>query len=232
MKATSSPVFSNQTGVNLKLENAVRRHLLTKYRKPISLQSRLVFDSVLCRLRERKDSQSRRANLILDIGCGTGDSTFLLAERNPNSMILGSDKSSMRMGKAQSRLTRSPRNNVCFLQIENADLVLLLEEYQILSDETYLLYPNPWPKAEHLTRRWHAHPIFPHLIAISSRLILRTNWKIYAEEFATSLCLATGSIVTVDNIKLTSPPLSAFERKYAESGHALYYVSWEKILAD
>ena len=47
----------------------------------------------------------------------------------------------------------------------------------------YLLYPNPWPKKKHLQRRWHGHPVFPSILELGGELELRTNWKIYADEF-------------------------------------------------
>ena len=47
----------------------------------------------------------------------------------------------------------------------------------------YLLYPNPYPKSQHLKRRWHGHPVFPILLGLGGKLILRSNWNIYCEEF-------------------------------------------------
>jgi len=85
----------------------------------------------------------------------------------------------------------------------------------------FLLYPNPWPKAAHLKRRWHGHPVFPELLALSGRLELRTNWRIYAEEFrvAAGICgIAAAPVVSFS----VQSPLTPFERKYAESGHELH----------
>ena len=85
----------------------------------------------------------------------------------------------------------------------------------------FLLYANPWPKAAHLKRRWHGHPVFPELLALGGRLELRTNWRIYAEEFrqAAGICGIQAPPVVSFSVLL---PLSPFERKYAESGHRLY----------
>ena len=47
----------------------------------------------------------------------------------------------------------------------------------------YILYPNPYPKSQHLKRRWHGHPVFPILLSLGGNLILRSNWNIYCEEF-------------------------------------------------
>jgi len=88
----------------------------------------------------------------------------------------------------------------------------------------FLLYPNPWPKPGHLRRRWHAHPVFPDLLQLGGRLELRSNWAVYAEEFAVAVNHALGT--RVQPMRLAgSDDLSPFERKYRASGHALYSVA-------
>jgi tRNA G46 methylase TrmB len=125
---------------------------------------------------------------------------------------------------------------------------LLADELIVTSDwvieKHFLLYPNPYPKPHHLLRRWHGHPVFPTLLRLSASLEVRTNWHLYAEEFALAVQVAqqiateqaqrTGSQNarylprTYRAINWTletfSPaaPITAFERKYASSGQTLY----------
>ena len=90
-------------------------------------------------------------------------------------------------------------------------------------DFHFLLYPNPWPKPGQLQRRWHAHPVFPELLALGGQLEMRCNWKIYADEFAFAVSRFLGR--PVEAIRLAvDEPLSPFERKYRDSGHDLYLV--------
>ena len=100
----------------------------------------------------------------------------------------------------------------------------MLLEAGIRPIQHWLLYPNPWPKPAQLARRWHGHPVFPSLLALGGTLILRSNWRIYAEEFALAarLCgAATSAVVSFRPVD----PLSPFERKYAASGHELFQVT-------
>jgi tRNA (guanine-N7-)-methyltransferase len=53
---------------------------------------------------------------------------------------------------------------------------------------------------------------------------MRTNWEVYAREFARAVQLAWGRQVEIGPVEV-SEPLSPFERKYAASGHALFEVS-------
>jgi len=73
-------------------------------------------------------------------------------------------------------------------------------------------------------RRWHAHPIMPYLLSIGQNLELRTNWKIYALEFAWVAQYFLNKKVEVHSW-LPKSPISNFEMKYLKSGHTLYRVN-------
>ncbi len=87
-------------------------------------------------------------------------------------------------------------------------------------DYHYLLYPNPWPKAKHLQRRVHGHASFAWLSGLGGRVELRSNWQLYVEEFGMAMHLA-GRRGYVSRL-MAEFPLTAFERKYRDSGHRLW----------
>ena len=155
--------------------------------------------------------------LVLDSGCGTGASTAVLAAKFPESMVVGVDRSEARL----KRFDKPMAQNMRLIRARAEDFWRLLHDDGIRPAHHFLLYPNPWPKAAHLKRRWHGHPVFPELLAMGGRLELRTNWHIYAEEFrlAAGICGIQAPPVVSFNVE---SPLSPFERKYADSGHRLY----------
>ena len=83
------------------------------------------------------------------------------------------------------------------------------------------LYPNPWPKAEHLKRRWHAHPVFPKILKTTKKIILRTDWEIYAEEFKKTLEIHKYNSLKCSSIKL-SHGISRFEQKFIRQNRKIY----------
>ena len=155
--------------------------------------------------------------LVLDSGCGTGASTALLAAKFPESMVVGVDRSEARLKRFDNPMPQ----NMCLIRARAEDFCRLLCADGIRPANHFLLYPNPWPKAAHFKRRWHGHPVFPELLGLGGRLELRTNWRIYAEEFrhAAGMCGIDAPPVVSFSVTL---PLSPFERKYADSGHRLY----------
>jgi tRNA G46 methylase TrmB len=82
------------------------------------------------------------------------------------------------------------------------------------------LYPNPWPKASQFKRRIHGHGAFPVLARLGGEVELRTNWNVFAEEFAQAAPLIglNGAVETFT----PAEPMTLFERKYRERGHALW----------
>jgi tRNA G46 methylase TrmB len=117
-------------------------------------------------------------------------------------------------------LPQTPAN----LDLVRADLVdywRLMREANIAVARHYLLYPNPWPKIGHLARRWHGHPVFPAMLELGGELECRSNWLIYMDEF----CFAVSRLTQQHAVCQPYFPecaMTPFERKYLNSGHALY----------
>ena len=210
----SNPVSSPQPTIHPRLTEVLARHHSHADQTPIAPFSHANWPQV-------QAFAAAHSSLILDLGCGTGESSQNLAPRYPASGVLGIDRSSVRLRKVPTALA----NNCLHLRGDQYDLLRLMQSNKLRAAKIYLLYPNPSPKPEHLKRRWHAHPIWPTLLSVTDQIELRTNWLIYAEEFAFALraCAWTASLEPVV-IDTANPALSLFEAKYARSGHALWRV--------
>jgi tRNA G46 methylase TrmB len=146
-----------------------------------------------------------------------------LAQRHADALVIGVDKSAHRLqtGARALGVAGSPRNAL-LLRCDVVDFWLLAAAAGWRFAAQYLLYPNPWPKPEHVQRRWPGHPVLPALLACGGTLELRTNWKIYADEWCLALDLAN---IAWHMDCLNEPePLSPFESKYHASAHTLWRV--------
>lgn len=213
--AASRPVSSSQTGAHRLLPHIVAKHAAHAFRKPPAPYSVAAF-------RQFVGAWDRRAAPILDIGCGTGESTCWLARTEPLRLVVGIDQSAARLARAVAR-PRQPANAL-FLRADMVDFWTLLAREGIAPHAQYLLYPNPWPKPSQVMRRWPAHPIFPTVVALGGHIECRSNWQIYVEEFAQAAKLLTGRVAQVQSFT-PDAPLTLFERKYRASGHLLYRAS-------
>lgn len=217
----SRPVHSNQAAPHPRLQAVVARHLRHADRTPAAAYSAEALQQLL-------QAQAARpgAPLVLDTGCGTGDSTLRLAAAHPDALVVGVDQSAVRLARGQRKqASTSPiRSNALLLRADAADLWRLLAQARVRVHRHHLLYPNPWPKAAQLQRRWHAHPAFTALLALGGQLELRTNWLIYAQEMQQALRAAgiSATVQALDAAACARQPASPFERKYALSGHGLW----------
>jgi tRNA G46 methylase TrmB len=211
-------VSSAQDGVHAGLKNQVRRHLATRWSQPLHKPTVEVFE----RLRYSGVLEGNRP-LIFDSGCGTGASTRKLAGMQPRHLVIGVDRSAARLRKSGLRSGLLVDGNHVLARGELATFWRLAYDAGLHPARHLLLYPNPWPKSRHLARRWHAHPVFPWLLALGGEIELRCNWEIYALEFAEAACIATDAEINIKQIR-PGQGMSPFETKYLERGHALYSV--------
>lgn len=217
--ANSRIPVSAQQGVHDSLVALVRRHFEQPFRKPFADYNRVAFERSL-------EAWDGRAPLILDAGCGVGHSTIELARRFPEHFVVGVDQSEDRLLRRKPYPEAMLPRNMVFVRADLVDYWRLLAEAGLRLARHYVLYPNPWPKIGHVARRWHAHPVFPYMLALGGRLECRTNWLVYAEEFAQACSVAMGQPLRHECFEAPSP-LTPFERKYRDSGQALYRVEFD-----
>ncbi|OWY38297.1 SAM-dependent methyltransferase [Xenophilus sp. AP218F] len=216
MRALSRPVHSPQTGPHQRLEEIVARHRAHPFRKPAAEHSRAAYSELMA-------IWDGRAPLVLDTGCGVGLSTLRLARAKPDCLVVGIDQS---LDRLQRRKAESRPDNALLLRADMVDIWMLLAADGARPAEQWMLYPNPWPKPQHLQRRWHGHAVFPVALSLGGRLELRSNWRIYAEEHALALGLLAGRRAAVEAWQ-PEAALTPFEAKYRDSGHALWRVAVE-----
>lgn len=196
---------------------------------------------VLIELMKRARAQGKQ--VILDSGCGTGEST-----RNrvaSEHWVLGVDKSLARLDRGADQGLEIPiwrsanipgpgAIELCIqaggliARAEFTELVAMMFAHDCVVEQLDFIYPNPWPKSQHFGRRWYAHPIWPYALAVSNHVQLRTNWEVYAQEFAYALGQSVEQKADSGGCEAWNvepeEALSAFERKYASAGHPLFRV--------
>ena len=236
---TVRSVTSNQIDIYKNLEAVVRKYAATTFLRPVADHTREAFEMASDFVRSFYGSKATgRLDIVLDSGCGTGESTIHLARKFPNVPVIGIDKSSVRLSKAgnERQLEVSAGAscdvpaNAFWVRAELLDFWRLAldrvqaGEWNVLHHALY--YPNPWPKESEANRRFHLHPIFPVLMRLSPVTELRTNWEIYAREYKEAARIA-GDCLSLNvsaECSAFSPenPETAFERKYQTAGQELY----------
>ena len=197
------------------LAQQVSRHATSVFQKPVTDYNRHAFEASMAAW----DAAGRKP-LVLDAGCGVGLSSLHLARQFPDHFVIGVDQSADRIARNVQWPGAMP-DNVLRIRADLVDYWRLLRSAGMVLARHYLLYPNPWPKKQHLGRRWHGHPLFPTIVALGGAFECRSNWRIYVEECAAALTQLTGMVVPVESHD-AQHPITPFEAKYRASSHPLW----------
>lgn len=127
---------------------------------------------------------NRIAPVIMDIGVGTGDTTFSHAQQHPENNYLAIEVHKPGIG---SLLKKIETNNLANIKIINHDVVEVLRDQ--ISDhslsQVFIFFPDPWPKKRHHKRRLINKNLINILkikLASHGRLHIATDWMDYAEQ--------------------------------------------------
>jgi len=234
----SREIYTNQQGVHDNLERIVLKHLSFEFKKPPAQHTATAFNEVAQHIATKP-----ALPIILDSCCGTGLSSRRIAAEHTNAWVIGIDRSAKRLNKEEQE-TLPP--NCIIVQADCVDFWKLANEAGWQLEKHFLLYPNPYPKSVQLKYRWHGHPALADLLTLGGLLEVRSNWKIYIEEFSEALRLAKQKTAGCEVYEPRKDSLSAgvieanskhpvtrklepaeayltlFERKYHQSGQTLY----------
>ncbi len=208
----SKAIVSNQPGPHEKLADIVKKHLNSRSKKPYQAHTEEAFYEINERVK------NFAGDIILDACCGVGQSTRILAKRYPEALVIGVDKSAHRINRNVETNVQADNYYLIRADLNDFYRMVAAENWQVAKH--FILYPNPWPKAKHIQRRWHGSAVFPEIISIGDEVILRSNWPIYLEEFKQAAQIAgrNGQLSEVND----SEALTPFEAKYKASGQQCF----------
>ncbi|MDN3653463.1 SAM-dependent methyltransferase [Thalassotalea ponticola] len=211
----SKQIITNQPGIHDNLTEIVNKHLTHEFKKPIAEHTRSAFDQV------NELVQRHQGPIILDACCGVGQSSRILASRYPDALVVGVDKSDNRISRNVDDVWQA--DNYVLVRADLNDFYRLVVEANWPVEQHYILYPNPWPKAKHVQRRWHGSAVFGYIVKVGKTLHLRSNWRLYLEEFLHAAQIAgyQGKITEVND----EQPITPFEAKYQASGQTCYQLT-------
>ena len=167
----------------------------------------------------------RRAPLVLEIGCGMGDTTAAIAAGDPDRDFIGIEVYTAGIGSLLRHIDARGLTNLKLIQHDAVEVLRDMVAPASL-DAVHIFFPDPWHKARHHKRRL-IQPAFVSLLA--SRLKpggivhCATDWLPYAEQMlevlsGEPLLQNTG----VDYVPRPSyRPETKFERRGLRLGHPI-----------
>ena len=126
----------------------------------------------------------REAPLVLEIGCGMGETTAAIAAAHPEINFLGCEVFGAGVGALSKRIEEMGLANIRICRHDAIEVVRDMIPENSLAG-VHIFFPDPWRKARHHKRRL-IRPDFTALlasrIALGGYLHCATDWENYAEQ--------------------------------------------------
>tara|TARA_B100000941_G_C28471668_1_gene536772 strand:- start:176 stop:775 length:600 start_codon:yes stop_codon:yes gene_type:complete len=118
----------------------------------------------MCRMKRVGDWKNKNLTPLLDnhnitfinleIGCGHGHWLSTFAKEKPEEVFVGVDLISKRIQKAESKVIKQHIKNLLFYKAEATEFLDFVDPKL---RNTFVMYPDPWPKYRHRKRRLLQH---------------------------------------------------------------------------
>jgi tRNA G46 methylase TrmB len=164
------------------------------------------------------------SEVIFDLGCGVGESSFHLSRIYPNCKVVGVDKSLSRLERNNS-FKSELSTNISLFRGELLDLIPLIYNARksLKIKKIFVLYPNPYPKKHHIKRRFHGSPVSIFLYGIGADLVFRSNWKLYLEEAQLAGKFFKRNSSSINELIISEEDfMTPFEKKFALSNQPIF----------
>ncbi len=178
---------------------------------------------------------SRRADVIVEIGFGMGDSLLQMASSHPENDYLGIEVHKPGVGRLLANIDEQALTN---LKVMRFDAVEVLKN-QIKDGNlkaVYLFFPDPWHKTRHQKRRIVQHDFIQLVrqkLCLHGYFHMATDWEHYARQMLRSMQEAAGfENNALDDGYFPRPeyrPTTKFERRGERLGHGVWDLLFKKI---
>jgi tRNA (guanine-N7-)-methyltransferase len=168
----------------------------------------------------------RRAHRILEIGCGMGETTALIAGQHPQNDYLGIEVHTPGVGSLLKEISTRELSNLRVIQHDAVEVMRDMIAPGALSG-IHIFFPDPWPKKRQQKRRL-IQPEFVRLLAArlgpTGYLHCATDWQDYAEQM---LAVLSGEALLINMANGFTPrppyrPQTKFESRGLRLGHGVW----------
>ncbi len=174
----------------------------------------------------------RNAPRILEIGCGMGETTAIIAAAHPQNDYLGIEVHTPGVGSLLKEIATRELANLRVIQHDAVEVVRDMIPRDSLAG-IHIYFPDPWPKKRHHKRRLVQAPFVAELaarLAPGSYLHCATDWQEYAQQMLEVLGAEPLLANTAAGFapRPDYRPLTKFEQRGQRLGHGVWDVVFER----
>lgn len=175
----------------------------------------------------------RRAPVVLEIGCGMGETTAAIADAHRDTDFVGVEVHGPGVGAILNRIEALALSNLRVVQHDAVEVVdAMIPDGSLAGIHVY--FPDPWPKKRHHKRRL-LKSAFVHALARrlapGGYLHAATDWAPYAEEILATFS-AEPLLANTGQRYAPRPawrPLTKFEARGLKLGHEVFDILFRRV---
>jgi tRNA (guanine-N7-)-methyltransferase len=173
------------------------------------------------------------APCVLEIGCGMGETTVVIAGQNPQTDYLGIEVHSPGVGSLLKLAAEQGLTNLRVIQHDAVEVLRDMIPPASLAG-CNIFFPDPWPKSRHHKRRL-IQPGFVALLASRMQagavLHVATDWENYAAHILSVLDASTALRNLADSYasRPEQRPQTKFETRGLKLGHQVWDMLFERV---
>jgi len=173
---------------------------------------------------------------FLEIGCGMGETTALIAAAHPENDYLGIEVHTPGVGSLLKEIATRELANLRVIQHDAVEVVRDMIAPGSLSG-IHIYFPDPWPKKRHHKRRL-IQPPFVHALALrlapGGYLHCATDWEEYAQQMLDVLGAEPLLVNTAEGFAPRPEwrPQTKFEARGLRLGHGVWDVLFRRRETD
>ena len=179
---------------------------------------------------------SEKAELIVEIGFGMGDSLLEMAGDEPTKIFIGIEVHRPGIGKLLHNIAENKLRNLWIIYQDAKEAMTNCFESNSI-DKILILFPDPWTKKRHQKRRL-VQPDFISLLTEKIKpggvLHLATDWEPYAQQMLELLEQAEG-LVNENGFgnywEHPKRPATKFEQRGKQLGHGVWDLLFKKSVS-
>lgn len=175
----------------------------------------------------------RRAPVVLEIGCGMGETTAAIAAAHPGTDFVGVEVHGPGVGAILNRIEQGALSNLRVIQHDAVEVVdAMIPEGSLAGVHVY--FPDPWPKKRHHKRRLVQSPfvkLIASRLAPGGYLHCATDWEEYAQQMLEVLSAEPLLANTAAGFapKPDYRPLTKFENRGIQLGHGVWDLVFRRV---
>jgi tRNA (guanine-N7-)-methyltransferase len=171
----------------------------------------------------------RVAPLEVDLGCGDGSFLLAVARENPERDFLGIERLAGRVRSACRRIERAGVGNGRVLWLE---ISYVVEQLLPANSVTafHLMFPDPWPKRRHASRRLVSENFLASMyraLSADGTVRISTDHPAYFRQI--KQLVSHSSLFIVDSAPIPTVAVSKFEKRFTNDKVEIHRVGLRKV---